>query len=90
MRARFAIMVAAKYDVEKFTGSNDFGLWRMKMKALLVHQGLYEALLGEKSLPNSMSEKDKKEIAKAHSAIILNLGDMILRKIPKKPLLGFG
>uniref|UniRef100_A0A803NU46 Integrase catalytic domain-containing protein n=1 Tax=Cannabis sativa TaxID=3483 RepID=A0A803NU46_CANSA len=50
-----------------------------------VHQGLYEALLGEKSLPDSMSEKDKKEtLEKAHSAIILNLGDKVMRKVAKK------
>uniref|UniRef100_A0A803PEB7 Retrovirus-related Pol polyprotein from transposon TNT 1-94 n=1 Tax=Cannabis sativa TaxID=3483 RepID=A0A803PEB7_CANSA len=74
-------MTAAKYDVKKFIGTNDFGLWRMKMKALLAHQGLYEAMLGEKSLLDFISEKDKKEtLIKAHSAIILTLGDKILRK----------
>uniref|UniRef100_A0A803PCM9 Uncharacterized protein n=1 Tax=Cannabis sativa TaxID=3483 RepID=A0A803PCM9_CANSA len=78
-------MVVAKYNVKKFTGTNAFGLWRMKMKVSLVHQGLYEALLGEKSLPDSMSEKDKKEtLAKAHSAIILNLGDKVSRKVVKE------
>ena len=76
IRARLEKIMAAKYDVEKFTGSNDFGLWRMKMKALLVHQGLYEALLGE---------RDKKEVLdKAHSAIILNLGDKVLRKVARE------
>jgi len=29
-------MGSAKYEVEKFTGQNDFGLWRLKMRALLV------------------------------------------------------
>ena len=27
----------AKFEVEKFTGSNDFGLWRVKVRTLLVH-----------------------------------------------------
>uniref|UniRef100_A0A803Q9V2 Uncharacterized protein n=1 Tax=Cannabis sativa TaxID=3483 RepID=A0A803Q9V2_CANSA len=41
--------------------------------------------LGEKALPEAISDKDKKEIlAKAHSAIILNLGDKVLRKITKE------
>uniref|UniRef100_A0A803PGK5 GAG-pre-integrase domain-containing protein n=1 Tax=Cannabis sativa TaxID=3483 RepID=A0A803PGK5_CANSA len=80
-------MAIAKYDVEKFTGTNDFGLWRMEMKALLIHQGLYEALLGEKFVPDLMSEKDKKEtLAKAHSAIILTLGDNVLRKVAKEDI----
>uniref|UniRef100_A0A803PJ91 Reverse transcriptase Ty1/copia-type domain-containing protein n=1 Tax=Cannabis sativa TaxID=3483 RepID=A0A803PJ91_CANSA len=55
------------------------------MKALLVHQELYEALLGEKSLPVSI--KDKMEtLTKAHSAIILNLGDKVLRKVAEEDI----
>jgi len=29
-------MGSTKYEVEKFTGQNDFRLWRLKMRALLV------------------------------------------------------
>jgi len=43
-------MGSAKYKVEKFTGQNDFGLWRLKMRAFLVQQGLVEALDGEAKL----------------------------------------
>ena len=53
-------MVTAKFKVEKFTGSNDFGLWRLKKRALLVHQGLEEALKGTGGLPADMSEPKKK------------------------------
>ncbi|GJZ21867.1 hypothetical protein Tco_0558906 [Tanacetum coccineum] len=34
----------AKFDVEKFDGSNDFGLWRVKMRCLLIQHG-WEAVL---------------------------------------------
>ncbi|BAT75482.1 hypothetical protein VIGAN_01335000 [Vigna angularis var. angularis] len=37
-------MISAKYEVEKFTGPDDFGLWRLKMHAILVQQGLFRAL----------------------------------------------
>ena len=37
-------MAMAKMEVDKFTGSNDFTLWRLKMKALLVHQGLSDGI----------------------------------------------
>ena len=41
------------------------------MRALLVQQGLQDALLGEKNLLNTMQEKEKTELLeKAHSAII--------------------
>ena len=75
----------AKFEVEKFTGSNDFGLWRLKMRALLVRQGLEEALKGISGLPEIMSDQDKKVLMeKARSAIILNLRDKFLRKVSKK------
>ncbi|GJR58943.1 hypothetical protein Tco_1501105 [Tanacetum coccineum] len=34
----------AKFDVEKFNGSNDFGLWRVKMRCLLIQHGWEAAL----------------------------------------------
>ena len=37
-------MGTTKVKVEKFTGSNGFGVWRLKMRALFVHQGLEDAL----------------------------------------------
>ena len=43
---RLGTMGTTKFKVEKFMDSNDFGLWRLKMRALLVHQGLKEALKG--------------------------------------------
>ena len=55
-------MGAAKFDLEKFTDRNDFGLWRPKMRALLVQQRLQDALLGEKNLPTSMLENEKIEL----------------------------
>ena len=58
-------------------------LWHLKIRALLFHQGLEEALKREKGLPNIVKDK-KKPLQKAHSAIILNLGDKVLRKVSKE------
>lgn len=55
-------MSMPKLEVDKFTGENDFHLWRLKMRALLVHQGLEEAL-GE---PSS-SKKPRKVSDDEHS-----------------------
>jgi len=78
-------MASAKYEVEKFTGQNNFGLWRLKMRALLVHQGLEEALQGETALNAKLEERDKKILMdKAHSEIILSLGDKVLRQVSKE------
>ncbi|KAK3003348.1 hypothetical protein RJ639_019865 [Escallonia herrerae] len=35
---------STKYDLEKFDGSNDFSLWRMKIRAVLIQQRLLKAL----------------------------------------------
>uniref|UniRef100_A0A803P7G2 Retrovirus-related Pol polyprotein from transposon TNT 1-94 n=1 Tax=Cannabis sativa TaxID=3483 RepID=A0A803P7G2_CANSA len=74
-------MDAARFEINKFNGTNDFGLWRIKMKAFLVHNGISEAI-DEESLKEIDDEKKKKEIeTKAHSVILLSLGDEVLREV---------
>jgi len=55
------------------------------MHALFVQLGLIEELEGESKHGTPMTEKDKKILLeKAHNAIILNLGDKVLRRVSKK------
>ena len=69
-------METTKYDIEKFSRENDFGLWRIRMEAILIQHGCVEALKGEKRMSESLSSKEKSEmIDRARSAIILCLGD---------------
>ncbi|KAE8683864.1 hypothetical protein F3Y22_tig00111166pilonHSYRG00202 [Hibiscus syriacus] len=78
-------MGSAKFDIEKFTRKNDFGLWRVKMRVFLVQQGIVEALQGPTTLPTAMPEKERNSILeKAHSAIILSLGDKALREVSRE------
>ncbi|KAI4328696.1 hypothetical protein L6164_021031 [Bauhinia variegata] len=71
-----------KFEIEKFNGSNDFTLWKVKMKAFLVQQGCAAALDGEENLPETMEATEKASfMAKAHSAIPLSLGDEVLREV---------
>nr|GEX32983.1 retrovirus-related Pol polyprotein from transposon TNT 1-94 [Tanacetum cinerariifolium] len=64
-------MTGAKFDIEKFDGTGDFGLWRVKMRALLIQHGCEAALEG---LPLDMEAQTKAELnKKAHSAVILCL-----------------
>lgn len=55
---------ATRYDIEKFDEQNDFGLWKMKMRALLRNLGLEEALKGETKMLASYFVEEKKEIGK--------------------------
>ncbi|WVY98367.1 hypothetical protein V8G54_030518 [Vigna mungo] len=77
--------MATKFDVEKFNGTNDFGLWKIKMQAILIQQGCDEALKGESKMSGTMTQEEKKKMGdKARSAIILCLGDKVLREVAKE------
>ena len=57
----------------------------IKMKALLVHQSVQDALLGEEALSNKLSNKKKQDILdKARSTLILSLGDKALKKVSRE------
>ncbi|KAK2989461.1 hypothetical protein RJ640_023619 [Escallonia rubra] len=61
-----------KYDLEKFDGSNNFSLWRIKMHDVLIQQGLLKALKGNQRLPETMSADEKEDmLERAHSALII-------------------
>nr|GEV87252.1 hypothetical protein [Tanacetum cinerariifolium] len=64
-------MMRAKFDIEKFDGTGDFGLCRIKMRALLIQHGCEAAL---EVLPVDMKAQTKTELNKrAHSTVILCL-----------------
>uniref|UniRef100_A0A803PS03 Retrovirus-related Pol polyprotein from transposon TNT 1-94 n=1 Tax=Cannabis sativa TaxID=3483 RepID=A0A803PS03_CANSA len=85
-------MATARFKIDKFTGMNDFGLWRIKMKALLVQQGIVNAVLELASKEGEDVKKVSQEIEmKAHSAILLSLGDEVLREVAEEEsALGYG
>lgn len=77
--------MGSKWDIEKFTGSNDFGLWKVKMQAVLTQQKCVEALKGEAAMPAHLTQAEKREmIDKAKSAIVLCLGDKVLRDVARE------
>ena len=52
------------------------------MRAILVQQGLVKALGGKDKQSDSLSEEQKDEVMeRAHSAILLNIGDEVLREV---------
>lgn len=78
-------MTTVKFDAEKFTRMNDFGLWRIKMKALLVQQGLAEVIKGEDEFKKAVpAEKQDEMKEKAHNAIIICLPDKVLWEVSKE------
>ena len=51
-----AKMQSSKFEVEKFSGKSNFELWKLKMQALLVQQGLQKALTSKSKKPTTMTE----------------------------------
>ena len=57
-----AKMTNTKFEVEKFTGKNNFALWKLKVRDLLVQQGLHKVLDGVTKKPTSMSSSDWEDL----------------------------
>nr|GEW82039.1 hypothetical protein [Tanacetum cinerariifolium] len=55
-------MTGAKFDIEKFDGTGDFGSWRVKMRVLLIQHGCKAAL---EVLPADMEAQTKAELKKS-------------------------
>ncbi|GJX12900.1 hypothetical protein Tco_0204658 [Tanacetum coccineum] len=71
-----------RFDIKKFDGKNDFGLWQIKMCALMVQQGCDAAL---ETLPVNMKAGEKAALMKkAYNTLILCLGDQVLREVAKE------
>ncbi|KAL1535775.1 Retrovirus-related Pol polyprotein from transposon TNT 1-94 [Salvia divinorum] len=81
-------MSTAKFEVEKFSGRNDFGLWRLKMKAILMQQGLWDILNAGNASDEELDvieEARRRDMQyKAYSTLILNLTDRVLREVSKE------
>ena len=76
-------MATTRFEVDEFTRENDFSLWRIKMKTLLVQQRL-SSFIDEEAmakLKGTDVEKDWDIEAKAHNVVLLSLGDEVLREV---------
>jgi len=79
---------SAKFEIEKFTGSNNFQLWKVKMRDMLVQQGVAKALDGKAKRPVSMDEDDWEDMdARALSTIRLCLVDNVLFNIVSETMI---
>ncbi|GJU45143.1 zinc finger, CCHC-type containing protein [Tanacetum coccineum] len=71
-----------RVDIEKFDGNNDFGLWQIKMRSLMVQHGCDAAL---ETLPADMEAGEKAVLMKkSYNTLILCLGDRVLWEVSKE------
>nr|GEW83732.1 retrovirus-related Pol polyprotein from transposon TNT 1-94 [Tanacetum cinerariifolium] len=71
-----------KFDIEKCDGKNDFTLWHIRKKALLEQQGLAATL--EELPATTIAAYDNVIQKKTFGALILCMGDRVLREINKE------
>ncbi|KAE8684070.1 hypothetical protein F3Y22_tig00111154pilonHSYRG00007 [Hibiscus syriacus] len=77
VRGRSPAMLGAKFEVAKFDGQGNFGLWQTRVKDLLAQQGILKALRSTK--PASMDEEDWEELQqRAAGTIRLCLADEVM------------
>ncbi|GJT85310.1 hypothetical protein Tco_1067027 [Tanacetum coccineum] len=76
------MMTGTKFNIKKFDRKNDFGLWKVRIKALLKKQGLATTL--EELPAPTIVAYDKVIRKKAYITLILCLGDRVLREITKE------
>ncbi|URE07419.1 ABC-2 type transporter [Musa troglodytarum] len=75
-------MIITKIVIEKFDRNINFGMWQLKMEAILVQNGVDLALHGVEKILDGTSKEDLAGMdKKARSSIILNLFDEVLQEV---------
>jgi hypothetical protein len=72
------------FDIEKFNGRINFGLWKVQVKGVLIQSGLHKALkygmsghLKRSCLGGEVPEKDSEASASIVSLVLGDDGDLI-------------
>ena len=75
MKTKSTTLSVLKFEFEKFSGKNNFELWKLKIQDLLVQQGLQESLDSKRMKPITMTYDEWEELdAKGLSTIRLSCG----------------
>ena len=74
-------MAFLKYDIPLLDRDTRFSLWQVKMRAILTHADLDDALDGFSKKRESWSDEEKRKDRKALSQIHLHLSNNILQEV---------
>ncbi|KAM6553782.1 hypothetical protein CsatB_014544 [Cannabis sativa] len=73
---------ATRFELEKFNGTGDFGLWRESSKGILVHQKVAKALKPKKELTDKLQKEELEDMEEfAYYTIIMYLSNTVGRKV---------
>ena len=62
-------MSTVKFDIEKFDGRVNFGLWQIQVKDLLIQHGLHKALKGKSTIVSSIDSEKSSTAGDSKSSI---------------------
>ncbi|GJX99238.1 retrovirus-related pol polyprotein from transposon TNT 1-94 [Tanacetum coccineum] len=77
-------MTGAKFDIEKFDGTGDFGLWRIKMRGLLIQHGCEVALEFNPMIMEEISSENRGLNKKALTVRDFGLGHTTSKEIKER------
>ncbi|KAK8951459.1 hypothetical protein KSP39_PZI004612 [Platanthera zijinensis] len=73
--------MTTKFEISKYDGKIDFGLWQKRIKAVLVQQGLHKTLLGKEKSGVKKDEEWEELDLKAINTIKLSLADVVMYNV---------
>jgi len=80
----------SKFDIMKFDGKNNFALWQVRVKALLVREDLHDVLLGKAHKDPEVSDCQWEKLdLKALSTIQLCLSDDMLYSVLSEKMITY-
>jgi hypothetical protein len=73
---------SARFELEKFNGTWDFGLWRESLKGIIVHQKVAKALKPKEELTDKLQKEELEDMEElAYYTIIMYLSNTVRRKV---------
>ena len=78
-------MGSIRYEIEKFTGAEDFTLWTKKIKVILITQKVAKDLEALEELPATVTTNDQKQNMEevAYATLLLNISNNVLHRVIK-------
>lgn len=75
----------SKKKIENLQRDNDFGLWKVKMQAVLTQDKSIETLVGDTLMIEILTQVEKiKMVDKGTSSIILCLEDKVIQEVTRE------
>lgn len=81
-------MASVKYELEKFSGANDYTLWSKKVTTILTTWKALKVLDDPKNLPITLTIEEKQNMEEIpYTTLILNISNIVLGQVIDETIL---